>query len=181
MNNSWTELKKAFKANPALGFAVIIGLVAILYLLYRSNANANSGTSGNTTSNPPIAEVYAFDVTPPSVGVSSPPVSVSSPPTPTSGGGTGVLQGGNPPRPPVNPPIGVINPKPVSNNLKVTAQGALSSIYGGVHNGGRDITTLYPGNTVTIIGGPVSWGYDTYYQVTYGSSKGWVRAATIGK
>lgn len=176
MNNSWIELKKAFKANPALGFAVIIGLVAVLYLLYKGNANANSSSNngGNTSSNPPIAEVYAFDVTPPG------PIGVSSPPTPTSGGGTGVLQGGNPPKSPV-PPIGVQNPQPVSNNLKVTAQGALSSIYGGVHNGGHDITTLYPGNTVTITGGPVSWGYDTYYQVTYGSSKGWVRAATIGK
>lgn len=171
----FSSITLAFKRNPALGFALIIGVIVLLYIVYKQN---NSGTQPNSQSNTPnMAEIYAFDITPPG------PVGASAPPTPTSNGGGTTITGGTGTGGTL--PIGAIHPNPIpapsNNTLKVVSQGALSTVYGGVHNGGRDLTTLYPGNTVTITGGPVSWGYDNYYQVNYGSQSGWVRAATIGK
>lgn len=92
----------------------------------------------------------------------------------------------NPTTPTQTPPPTTSNPKPVPTPpvahplTKVTMTGALATIYGGVHNGGRDLLTLHPGQQVDVTGSKVSWGSDTYYPVTFNGTSGWVRAATIG-
>jgi len=82
--------------------------------------------------------------------------------------------------PPTTSKPPVMPPPFVSPLTKVTQAGALSSIYGGVHNHGRDLLTLHAGDSVDVTGGKVSWGYDSYFPVTYNGTSGWVRAATIG-
>lgn len=162
------SIKLAVKQNPALAFAILIGILAVLYLIYKQN---NSGTQpinqDNTTSNPPIAEVYAFDVTPP--GPSTP---VTSPPTPTSGGGTGVIgtgggiTSGNPTPPTgVQHPIGTPIPSPVtpvqnqpSRTQIVGSWPAWNSTLWGIaehyYGNGEEYTKIYNANKGTIGNNP---------------------------
>lgn len=103
MNPRLKAFGQAFKQNPALGIAIVIVILAVFYYIYKKNSGTQPANSGNTSSNPPIAEVYAFDVTPP-----APSTNGSAPPTPTSGGG-GTPVGG-----PVATPIpSPLRPTPV--------------------------------------------------------------------
>lgn len=156
MNPRLKAFGQAFKQNPALGIAIIIVILAVFYYIYKKNNGTQPANNGNTSSNPPIAEVYAFDVTPP-----APPTNGSAPPTPTSGGGTGVLQGGN-------PPIGVTPPKPVhtpaptqnqpARTVTVGAWPAWNSTLWGIsehyYGNGADYMKIYNANKATVGNNP---------------------------
>lgn len=161
MNPKLKSFEVAFKQNPALGLAIIIGIVAVLYYVYKQNnkgTQANS-TSQNTTSNPPIAEVYAFDVTPP-----GPSTGATAPTTPTSGGGGAPVGGptSNPIPAPYKPPIGVTKPQPVQNQpartQTVGAWPAWNSTLWGIsehyYGNGADYMKIYNANKGTIGSNP---------------------------
>lgn len=147
MNPRLKAFGQAFKENPALGIAFVIVLLAVFYYIYKKNSGTAPTTNqGNTTSNPPIAEIYAFDVTPPG------PTSTSPAPPTTS------------PQPPVlyKPPIGVTRPIPVQNQpsrtVTVGKWPAWNSTLWGIsehyYGAGNDYMKIYNANKGTIGNNP---------------------------
>jgi hypothetical protein len=151
-----------------------VALFLVLVYLYSHIATKGNTSSTSTTNTTPNLTPYTIDIiTPGTTGTQSP---TTNPVTCQEGYHWDSTKNACVPNTVPTP-----QPPPPSNLVTVVAIGALSSIYGGVHNGGRDIMTLHPGNKVSILAGPVSWGYDNYYQVSYNGTLGWTRGHTIGK
>ncbi len=88
MSSQIKNFFKNFRQYPALGIALAIGVVAVLFYIYKSN-QSNQVPSSSQQNNP-AAIVYSFDITPP--GPSETPPT----PTPTPSSGTkpsGILCG----------------------------------------------------------------------------------------
>ena len=81
-----SDVKKffaSFRQYPALGVALGVGVIALLYYVYKSNAStaptAPTATTGPTTTTPQDL-VYQFDITPPGPSTTT----TSTPPTTTT-------------------------------------------------------------------------------------------------
>lgn len=78
------KLLRAFKQYPALGIALFVIILVVVFLAWRSfsTQTTNQGkVQGQGQSNPPLV---VYDFTTP---LTPPPVGANSPPTPTTGGG----------------------------------------------------------------------------------------------
>jgi hypothetical protein len=69
---------------------------------------------------------------------------------------------------------------PTHSQLITSTTGWLASTPGGTNNKGQNIMNLPSGATLSLISGPVSFGSNKYYKVTYQGKTGYVNAKTVG-
>lgn len=122
MSSQIKNFFKNFRQYPALGIALAIGVVALLFYVYKSNQG--NQVAANSQQQNPAAIVYSFDITPPGPSESVPPTPTPIPtptptpiPTPTPTPTPVPL----PTKPPVGakPPIGI---KPIPAPIQPTQQ-----------------------------------------------------------
>lgn len=172
------SLTMELENHPLMMAMGAVALFLVLVYLYSHIATNSSTPTKNTPNTTPNLMPYTIDViTPGNTGTGTQPPTVNPVTCQAGYHWDSTKKACVPDTKPVPTPP----PPQPSKLVTVVAIGALSTIYGGIHNGGHDIMTLHPGNKVTIIAGPVSWGYDNYYQVSYSGTSGWTRANTIGK
>lgn len=151
MSKQLKTLWKDLRKSPGLLIALVVIVGFILYSIYKQN---QTSTTTDTTTQPGQSpyQVLVFSPTPPAST------------TPTTDTGTG----------------GTTTTTTSQSTLVTQTSGWLATTPGGTNNKGQNIANLPKGVTLSLVSGPVSFGANKYYKVSYQGKTGYVNSKTVG-